>query len=117
MVHTNNDVTGATPLLTKCVMAFLLRLGALVPTAIRVAVPGGAVYGSAKYEVWADSKESREKLDRLRNSVEREIEYPQMTGKYQKVQKCLMDALHGASCIHASDGYSKCKAMIIFSSS
>ena len=66
-------------------MASLLKLGALIPAALRVTLSGGAVYGSVKYGVWTDSKNSPEKLERLKKSVEREMEYPKTTWKFQKV--------------------------------
>ncbi len=65
-------------------MAAASVLGSLIPTALRVAVSGGAAYGSVKYGAWTDSRESQEKLNRLMKSVETEIEYPQAT-KSRKV--------------------------------
>ena len=82
MKRTNNDVTASK--IKK--MAVLLKMGSLVPTAVRVALSGGAAYGTVKYGVWTDSSQSREKLERLKNSVEREIQYPQATMKTHKVE-------------------------------
>lgn len=77
----------------------LLRIVALTPAALRVTLSGGAVYGSVKYGVWTDSKESREKLERLKNSMEREIQYPQpqATWKSQKVKSMSYSQKGGVS--------------------
>ena len=46
------------------------------PLAVRIFVAGGAGYGTVKYGIWSDSSKSREKLDQIKHSVQREIEYP-----------------------------------------
>lgn len=70
-------------------MAALLKYCvAAIPAAVRVAISGGAIYGSAKYGVWTDSSESRERLDRLIQSTQRELEYPKKVFKYKKVRVC-----------------------------
>ena len=63
-------------------MATLLKYGSLIPVAIRVALSGGAVYGSVKSGIWSDSSQSPEKLERLKQSVQKEIEYPKTVLKY-----------------------------------
>lgn len=59
-------------------MAFVLRVGSLLPIAVRVLVTGGAAYGSVRVGVWEDSSKSRETLENWRRSLRdmREIEYP-----------------------------------------
>ena len=61
-------------------MAFVFRTIRLVPTAIRVTVAGGVTYGTVKAGAWSDSSDSREKLDKVQESISnlREIEYPPM---------------------------------------
>ncbi|XP_064388566.1 uncharacterized protein LOC135336624 [Halichondria panicea] len=61
-------------------MAFVFRTLRLVPTAIRVTVAGGVTYGTVKAGAWSDSSDSREKLDKVQESISnlREIEYPPM---------------------------------------
>ena len=49
----------------------------LVPAGLRLRVTGGAAYGTVKYGIWCDdSSESREKLERLKRSTQRERVYP-----------------------------------------
>ena len=52
----------------------------LIPTAVRVALAGGVTYGTVKVGAWSDSSDSREKLDKVQESIQsvREIEYPPM---------------------------------------
>lgn len=57
-------------------MAFVFRTLALIPTALRIGVAGGAAYGTAKVGVWSDSTESREKLEQINQAVQKEIHYP-----------------------------------------
>ena len=61
-------------------MAFVFRTISLVPMAIRVTVAGGVTYGTVKAGAWSDSSDSREKLDKVQESISnlREIEYPPM---------------------------------------
>lgn len=65
-------------------MAVLLKYGSLIPIAIRVTLSGGAVYGSVKSGIWTDSSQSREKLDRLKQSMHKELEYPKTIFRYTK---------------------------------
>ena len=59
-------------------MASLFRYIRLVPAAVRLTLAGGAAYGTVKVGAWSDSSESREKLDKVQESLHniREIEYP-----------------------------------------
>ena len=57
-------------------MAALLKYGKLIPLAIRVGVAGGVGYGTVQSGIWSDSSKSREKLDRLKESMQKEIQYP-----------------------------------------
>ncbi len=67
-------------------MAVLLKYGSLVPLAVRLGLATGTAYGTVKYNVWTDSSQSKEKLEKLKNSVKREIEYPKtIMDKYRKV--------------------------------
>ncbi len=67
-------------------MAVLLKYGTLIPLAVRLALATGTAYGTVKYNVWSDSSQSREKLEKLKASVQTEIEYPRtFINKYSKV--------------------------------
>ncbi len=61
-------------------MAFIFKTIRLVPTAIRITMAGGVTYGTVKAGAWSDSSDSREKLDKVQESIGnmREIEYPPM---------------------------------------
>ncbi len=58
-------------------MAFVLQLARLVPIAVRLAVAGGAAYGTVRAGAWEDSSGSRDSVEQWRHSFNiREIEYP-----------------------------------------
>ena len=59
-------------------MAFILKLGRLIPIAVRISLAGGAAYTTTTYGVWSDSSESKDKLQNVRESWLNlyEIEYP-----------------------------------------
>ena len=59
-------------------MASLFGYIRLIPTAVRLTLAGGAAYGTVKVGAWSDSSESREKLDKVQESLHniRELEYP-----------------------------------------
>ena len=67
-------------------MAVLFKYGSLIPLAVRIALASGTAYGTVKYNVWStDSSQSQEKLEKLKSSVQREIEYPKTFMKKYKV--------------------------------
>ena len=66
-------------------MAALLKYGSIIPLAIRVGLSGGAVYGTVKSGVWSDNSQSQERLERLKQSMHRELEYPKTVFRYGKV--------------------------------
>lgn len=74
-------------------MAVLLKYGSLIPLALRVAVAGGATYGTVKQGVWRDSTESREKLTQMKQAVQKEIEYPKVKARSFMVRhQCSSDS-------------------------
>ena len=67
-------------------MAVLLKYGTLIPLTVRLAVAGGAAYGTVKYNVWSDSSQSKEKLEKLKASAQAEIQYPRtFINKYKVI--------------------------------
>lgn len=56
-------------------MAFIFRIGRMVPLAVRLFLTGGVAYGTVSAGLWSDSAKSQEALRTLKGSW-REIEYP-----------------------------------------
>ena len=56
-------------------MAFIFRIGRMVPLAVRLTLTGGAAYGTVNAGLWSDSAQSQDALTKLKVSW-REIEYP-----------------------------------------